>query len=367
MMVSVGRHSTDEEGRQVNERSPGRRQPTRASRPGLKEVALRAGVGISSVSRVLSGHPEVSEVMRNRVMDAVAAIGYEPDLLAQSMRTGESMTIGFVVGDISNPLLSEIALGAEMRMRESGYSMMITNSINDSELEATHISLFQQRRVDGLILSISDETSELVTGALQKVDSPVVLVDRQLSGFPFSAVACDHAQGIRDAFDHLVALGHTKIGMVNGNPNVRPSRERAAALRNACRIAGNVTATIRSAEFTAEHGYQATMAMLSGKDAPTAIIAGSNQILVGVMRAIRELGLSVPNDVSLVTCDDIPLSEFLDPALSTISRDPREMGRVAADLMLEGLAGEPPREVVLPTGFRATASCGPAKVADTHS
>lgn len=336
----------------------------RTGRPGIKEVAQRAGVAVSSVSRVLTGHPEVSDIMRNRVLDAVAAIGYQPDILAQSMRTGATMTIGFVVGDISNPLMSEIALGAEVQMRDHGYSMMIANSINDPELEAENIAMFQNRRIDALILSVSDESSEPVAAALRRNATPAVLVDRQIPGFNYSAVISDHAQGIGEACDHLIALGHSRIGMVSGNPNVRPSRERARALRLASRRSGALNVAILSGEYTAEHGYESTVAMMTGRDAPTALIAGGNQILVGVMRALRDLGLGFPNDVSLITCDDIPLSEFLSPALSTISRNPREMGEVAADLLLEQLRGAVVREARLPTGFRATESCGPA--ATTH-
>lgn len=343
----------------VNPRATG---PARSPRPGIKEVAARAGVGVASVSRVLSGHPEVSEVMRNRVMDAVAALGYEPDRLAQSMRTGATMTVGFVVGDISNPLMSQIALGAETRMRESGYSMVLTNSGNDPELEAEHISLLQQRRVDALILSVSDEGSELVSSALRRVGpKPVVLVDRQLSDFEVSVVDCDHARGLNEAFDHLVQLGHRRIGMINGNVNVRPSRERERALRRAARLSGEVSVAIRNGNFSADHGYESTMAMLSRPDAPSAVIAGSNQILVGVLRALRDLELRIPDDVSLVTCDDITLSEFLTPALATISREPALMGRAAAELLLAEIGGAEPQHVLLPTGFRPAASCGPAR------
>lgn len=359
MDSSVGAVTDDRDA--SGKRSAASVRSVRAARPGIKEVAKRAGVGVSSVSRVLSGHPEVSEVMRNRVMDAVAAIGYEPDPVAQSMRTGATMTIGFVVGDISNPLMSEIALGAETEMRSSGYYMMLANSVNDSELEAANIGLFQKRRVDGLMLSISDESSSAVASALERFGAPVVLIDRQLPGLQLSSVNCDHDAGISAAFTHLQSLGHTRIALVNGNSDVRPSRERASALRRLAR-GPSVSVAVRGGEFTAKHGYDSTMAMMSGRDAPTAIIAGGNQILVGVLRAFRDLHLEVAKDVSLVTCDDITLSEFLSPALSTIWRDPREMGRVAARLLLSQLQGGAPEAVVLPTAFRVTESCGPVNV-----
>ena len=125
----------------------------------MREVARLAGVAMSSVSRVLSGHPDVSPAMRERVMEAVDELGYEPDLLAQSLRRATTRSVGFVVGDISNPLLAEIALGAETTLRDAGYSMLLTNSENDPALDAGHARLLLQRRVDGLLLSLAAEAT----------------------------------------------------------------------------------------------------------------------------------------------------------------------------------------------------------------
>lgn len=327
------------------------------SRTGIREVADRAGVAVSSVSRVLSDHPDVSELMRNRVMDAVAALGYQPDRLAQSLRTGESKTVGFMVGDISNLLLSQIVLGAEIGLHDSGYSTLLTNSLNEPTRDLEQMTLLVQRRVDGLLLSLNDETNPEFNQALAALDIPAVLVDRQIEGIELSAVLSDHATGMRDAIDHLVSLGHRHIGLVNGNPRVRPSRERSEELRRAGNRYPDLTGTVRSSSYSAQHGYDTTLDLCSSRNGPTAIIAGGNQILIGVLGALREKGLSVPNDVSLVTCDDLPLSEFLEPELSTISREPRRIGEEAATLLLDMIQGEPARVVTLPTAFRPTASC----------
>jgi LacI family transcriptional regulator, galactose operon repressor len=131
--------------------------PTASGRSSMRQVAEMAGVAMSSVSRVLSGHPDVSPAMRERVMEAVERLGYEPDLLAQSLRRKATRSVGFVVGDISNPLLAEITLGAETTLREAGYSMLLTNSENDPALDASHVRLLMQRRVDGLMLSLASE------------------------------------------------------------------------------------------------------------------------------------------------------------------------------------------------------------------
>lgn len=327
-------------------------------RVGMQEVADRAGVALSSVSRVLSGHPDVSDVMRNRVIDAVAALGYEPNLLAQSLRRGASMTVGFVVGNISNPLLAEIGLGAETGLRAAGYSMLLANSMDDADLDRAHIRLFAQRRVDGLLLSPASETSRATLSTLNHIALPGVMVDRGTAATPsMSAVLTDHAGGITAAVEHLVAVGHRRIALVNGNADVRPARERAATLRRVCRRFGGVTGIVRSGAFTTVHGAAATAALLDQQDPPTAIIAGSNQILVGVLGTLRDRGITVPDDISLVTCDEVPLSEFVRPPLTTIHRDPQLMGSIAAELLLELLAGGAPRTVTLPTSFRATESC----------
>jgi LacI family transcriptional regulator len=321
----------------------------------MREVAERAGVALSSVSRVLSGHPDVSPVMRNRVLDAVAALNYEPDLLAQSLRTGETRTIGFLVADISNPLMSRIAVGAEVTLRKSGYAMLLSNSFNEPGLDATHVRLFQQRRVDGLLLSLSDETDADLVTVLERLDLPAVLVDRQIQRVPFASVVNDHAAGIRAAVAHLFELGQRSIALVNDSRSVRPARERAAALRRACRGLPGVTCVVRSVALHPEAGYLATKELLLSDNPPTALIAGSNQILVGVLAALRDLGLSFPDDISLATCDDFPFSDHL--AITTIFRDTRQLGEVAAALLLEQLTGGPSRRVVLPTFLRTTDSC----------
>lgn len=324
---------------------------------GMKAVAERAGVALSSVSRVLSDHPDVSAVMRNRVLDAAASLGYEPDLLARSLRSGATLSIGFVVGDISNPLLAHVALGAEQQLHAAGYSMLLANSGNDPAQDAAHIRSFWQRRVDGLLLSLADEGASETAAALSRGKAPYVLIDREVPLEDASAVLPDHTAGTTAAVKHLIDLGHRRIALVNGNPRVRPARQRETALRKACRAAPGVSGIVRSGAFSAEHGAAATAALLDADQPPTAIIAGSNQLLVGCLRTLREAGVEVPRDLSLVTCDDVQLSEFLTPPIATISRDPAEMGRAAADLLLARIGGQPPQKVRLPVGYRPTGSC----------
>jgi LacI family transcriptional regulator len=320
----------------------------------MREVADRAGVALSSVSRVLSGHPDVSPVMRNRVLDAVAALNYQPNLLAQSLRTGSTMTTGFLVADISNPFMSQVALGAEVELRAAGYGMLLTNSFNEIEQDVAHVQLLAQRRVDGLLLSLSDEVDHELRDTIDSLDLPLVLVDRQLKGSSYAAVLSDHASGMESLVALLAGLGHRDIALVNDSRQVRPSRERAAAFRRACKAA-RITGTVHLSSLSRGEGYVATRGLLSDPGRPTAVVAGSNQILVGVLDATRELGLDIPGDLSVATCDDFDLSGYAQ--ITMVYRDSREIGRTAASLLLEQLADEPPRSVTLPTELRPTTSC----------
>jgi len=325
---------------------------------GMRQVARLAGVAMSSVSRVLSGHPDVSAAMRVKVMTAVEQLGYEPNLLAQQLRRGATQTVGFVVGDISNPLLAQITLGAEVALRAAGYALLLTNSVNQADLDASHVRLLQQRRVDGLLLSLADESNAAAALALGRSTIPAVLIDRDLAGADqASAVLSDHAEGIGAAAEHLITLGHRRLALIAGSPHVRPTRERVRALEDTVARHRSVSCQVRAGAFSEVHGEAATRDLLDSRRPPTAIIAGGNQILIGVLRALRAAGRQVPTGVSLVTCDDTPLSEFLEPPLATIRRDPRELGRVSAELLLRRLGGAGPETVVLPTTFAASSSC----------
>jgi len=330
----------------------------------MREVADLAGVAMSSVSRVLSNHPDVSPRMRARVLSAVDELDYKPNLLAQGLRRRETLSVGFVVGDISNPLLARIVTGAEAVLREAGYSMLLTNSEGEPELDAEHVLLFEQRRVDGLILSSASERYEPTIDALRRADVPIVVVDRELPPeLGASRVLSDHRTGMTAAVQHLLDLGHRRIGLILGQP-VRPTTERRRALEDAFTGRGlPATYAVCEGRFSAEHGEAAACELLDRPDPPTAVIAAGNQLVVGALRVLGERGIGLPDDLSFVGCDDVDITELYRPAIATVRRDNFELGRVAAELLLRRLRGEhEPAEVVLPTEFVARASCGPPRV-----
>lgn len=328
----------------------------------MQEVAARAGVAMSSVSRVLSGHPDVSDAMRERVMSAVDDLSYEPDWLAQSLRRQETRTIGFVMGDISNPLMASIALGAERLLREQGYSLVVTNSEGNPQRDAEHVQLLGYRRVDGLLLATANERHRPTIDALRKVGIPRVVIDRELpKSLGASATFFDHRTGMREAGAHLLNFGHRHVALILGH-EVRPSRERLAGLTEAYEAAGlEPTFSVFGGTYSEEHGQAATREALSATRPPTAIIAASNQLVTGALRELAQRGLKVGTDVSLIACDEISLTELHDPPIAVVKRDNLEAGRRSAELLLGLLANDgKPSIVTLPTWFVPRPSVSPA-------
>ncbi len=325
----------------------------------IREVADRAGVAISSVSRVLSGHPDVSERMRSRVNQAVEELGYVPDFVAQSLRRQSTRSIGFVVADISNPLFAQIAQGAESTFRARGYSMMITNSEGDPTVDAEHVRLFLQRRVDAMLLSLASETDAEVLRLLRELETPVVVIDRNVpADLGASAVLSDHRQGMREAVEHLLALGHRRIGLINGDA-LRPPQERLAALQEVYAARGlEPTYQVVAGPVSPAQGRAALAQLLDGPEPPTAVITGTNRFLIGALQELQARGLRVGADLSLVSCDEIDLTAIYDPPIAVIARDNRELGRRAGELAL-AMLDEPGtvEQVLLPTTFTPRASC----------
>ena len=332
----------------------------RGHRVSMREVAERVGVAMSSVSRVMSGHPDVSPAMRARVLAAVNELGYEPDLLAQSLRRRETLTVGFVVGDISNPLFAEIVMGVEATLHANSYSMLLTNSLGDPAMEAAHIGLLSQRRVDGLVISVLDETHPESIVRLRELEIPVVVLDRAVPGIAVSRVLSDHRSGMRDAVLHLLDLGHRRIALIVGT-GVRPALERRAGFEEAFAVRGlPPTYSILEGSFAVEHGSAAMRELLTWPEPPTAVIAGGNQLMIGALRVVTECGIHLGTELSFVGCDDVSIADLYQPAIAVVRRDNVEMGRTAAELLLARMReGASPTDVELPTEFVARPSCRP--------
>jgi LacI family transcriptional regulator len=336
-----------------------------AAQPGapvtIRDVARKAHVSLSSVSRVLTEHPDVSRPMQPRVLRATAALGYEPDFIAQSLRRGVTHTLGFLIGDISNPVFADVIRGAEDHARSQGYAIMLTNSEGDPELDARYLHLFLRRKVDGIILSTAETGSPQVARALLDPTVPFVVLDRDVPpNSKVSTVFGDHASGMRQATTHLIERGHTAIAFISGPEHLKPSRERIRGFRTAFEAAGLKPNPdfVRIGSLRPNFGRDQAVDLLRHADRPTAIIAGSNRLLTGVLEGVQQSDLVVGRDLALAGCDDVDLARLYRPPISVVIRDQYRLGQVACELIIERLANPdaPVRTVTLPTQFVARAS-----------
>lgn len=313
----------------------------------------------ATASRALNGKPFVSEDVRERVLAASETLGYRPDVAARSMRTGTTGAVGLVVSDISNPLFASIALAADRALGPAGIALMVANSANDVVHEGELLAAFRQRRLDGLMIAAADEQAGGLADRIASFQASVLL-DREVPGSAADRVLSDHSDGFAQAMRHLAGLGHRRIAIVAGTTAQRGSRVRLAAYRHEVDELGidDDARLCREGAMTVEDGYRAVGDLLGLDDPPTAIVAANNQLFAGVFSAIRDLGISVPDELSLVACEETDLTSLHNPPLDVVRRDVGELGRVAAELLLERL--ESPRrrrrEVVLPTTFEARGS-----------
>lgn len=329
----------------------------------IQDVATRAGVAISSVSRVLSGHLDVSDQMRSKVESAVKQLDYEPDHLAQSLRKGTTMTIGFLIRDITNPLFSIVAQSAEQELRKSGYSMILINSDGDEESEKANFILFKRRRIDGVIASLVSEDAPYVRTTVDELGAPIVLLDREVTGLNASAVICDHRSGVAQATESLVKLGHKKIAFISGGADVFITRNRLKGIedvfaKNSILIDRNL---IRLGKFSEKFAYEQTLDLLTSVARPTALITGGISASAGTLKALKELGLVPGKDIAFVALDEWPMFDVLTSHISSVYRDPEEMGRQAARLILGVISGQKPAQSIIPTIYRERSSTCPVK------
>jgi LacI family transcriptional regulator len=329
------------------------------SSTGIREVAKLAGVARSSVSRVFSDQPNVSDRMRQKVLKAAAEVGYEPDLLASSLRKGSTKTVGLLLRDISNPLFALVAHACEMRLREAGYAMLIANSGGTLEGEEVGLNLLRRRRVDGVIVSLDSEVAASTLSELSAFTVPVVLIDREVKGIPhLGAVLCDHFTGIDAAVGDILRHGHRRIALITGELDVRSTRERLRGYRHAHKdFSIPVDEDLLSfGSFDSDFAHTEMLRLLSGKHPPTAVITGGIGSSAGAFQAFSELGVRPGVDISMVVLDEWPLFDLAIPSISSVSRNPSTIGSSCAHMLLEMLRGSRPKRVLLETNYTARAT-----------
>jgi LacI family transcriptional regulator len=274
-----------------------------------------------------------------RVLRAADKLGYRPNRIARGLKTSRSHTIGVLIPDITNPLFPPILRGIEDRLDEEGYTSLIVNTDNDPERERIYLEAMRGRQVDGFISATARLDRELLAD-LAGAGTPLVLINRSLEDGSVPAVTVDDRRGIGLAVQHVAALGHKQIGHVAGPQNLSTGHRRHQGFTDAMREAGlKVTKKhVRfTSYFTEEEGAKACGELLDAAPELTAIVAANDLVAIGCYDALAERGLRCPQDISIAGFNDMPFVEKLRPALTTVRVPQREIGKVAADLLLEQL------------------------------
>jgi LacI family transcriptional regulator len=340
----------------------------------LNDVARLAGVSTMTVSRVINNSGYISPEARARVNVAIAELGYMPNILARQLRSKRTKTIALVVTDITNPFFTTIARGVEDVAGARGYAVMFCNTYESEAEEIDYIRLLIQRRIDGVLLVPATNSSGSLE-LLQKHGLPVVVLDRRARFEErVDEVRTDSEAGAYAIVNHLLELGHRRIAVLTGPEGVSTSADRVAGYRRARAEKGLASEPeqVLFGEYNEASGFEMTRKILAGRPRPTAIFAANNFIAFGAIRALREVGMQTPEDMSIVVFDDLPPSWNLDPFLTVVAQPAYEIGRQAAELMLERLAGKAPSEprtIVLPSEMITRRSTAPPRPepADTTS
>ena len=316
--------------------------PTRRSQTvKVRDVARAAAVAVGTVSRVLNDHPTVTRDLRERVERAMADLGYELDVTAQSMRAGRSRLVACAIRDFDIPRFALFIKEAEAVLREAGYTLLLASTTNRPDVEIDLLRAFRGRRVDGVMMTLSDEEHRDVRQALSEAPMPVLLIDRD-SVAVLDRVTADHRRGAGLATSHLLGLGHRRIAMLVGDIKAFPSRSRLEGFREA-HVAAGVTPDprlLRDNVLSSEDAYRATASLMGVENPPTALFVAAMDMLGGCLRALRTMNIAVGDRVSVVAGSDSDLAELHTPPVTAIAWDLAAMGRHAATMLLERMRGD---------------------------
>ena len=326
----------------------------------IKEVALRAGVSVATVSRVLNDHPAVRPDTRERVLAAVADLGYRPNAVARSLRTDQTRTLGLVISDVLNPFFTELARAVEDQARALGYSVIIGNADEQPELQDHHVRTLIDRRIDGLLVSPTDGGSPLILETACEGGTPMVFVDRWIPGVDVPVVRTDGADAVRDLVAHLYRLGHRRLAIIGGPAATTTGSERVEAFRQALAEHGLLLPLeyVGQGDFQADSGRRITARFLDLAEPPEVVFATDNLMALGAMDEIRARGLSVPGDIALAAFDDIPWFVHTDPPITAIAQPTGELGRAAVRALVDRIEGRAAESVTLSARLVVRRSCG---------
>jgi LacI family transcriptional regulator len=318
----------------------------------MRDVAALAGVGIKTVSRVVNNEPGVSEATRWKVLEATHRLNYQLDMAARSLRRAgrETLSIGLLLPSVANPFHGQIHRALADVLAPHGLAVLAASMDDDAGREKALVAAFLRRRVDGLVLTPIAKSQAYLMPERSR-DLPMVFVDREPVGIDADAVVSDNAAGAAKAAAHLISQGHTKLAYLGGRTDIQTARERRRGFIDELGRAGIPTATVPFLEGLQgeESARRAARELLTGIAPPTAIFSAQNLVTLGIMRALKELGLS--RAVALVGFGDFTLSDMTEPGITVVAQYPEHIGRLAAERVLARIGGDrqEPRTYIVPT------------------
>lgn len=326
----------------------------------IKDVALHAGVSVTTVSHVVNDTRHVSKEGRARVEAAIRELGYVPSAVARSLKSNTTRTLGMLTPNSSNPYFAEIVRVVEDRCFAAGYTLILCNTEDESSRQSVYLKVLAERRIDGLIV-VSTGDDEALVSQLRGLPMPTVLLDREIDDPGCDLVETAHMDGGLLAVRHLLSLGHRRIACIGGPVHVSVGEQRIEGWRLALAESGaasSVGALLWRGGFTSQGGYEAMHAILRDTHRPSAVFVCNDLMAIGALRAVHESGLRVPDDISIVGFDDIELAAYTSPPLTTVAQPKNLIGALAVDMLLERVGGRrrETRKLVLQPELRVRAS-----------
>ncbi|GAA4657810.1 LacI family DNA-binding transcriptional regulator [Kineococcus glutinatus] len=327
----------------------------------MADVARLAGVNASTVSHVVNGTRPVSDGTREAVLRAIAQTGYRHNALARSLATSSTTTLGLASSISANPHFADLVRAVESAARAAGYTLLLGDTHDDAEQELRVVQELADRRVDGVLLAPSPHAGERALPLLRAAGVPTVLVDR-FTDDGLDQIAPENVEATAALAGHLADIGHTRVAMVVGMPGLHSSAERLAGYRRTVAERGldDDPALVVAGGSEPGRAAEAVAALFARAGRPSAVVVGNNAMTIGTMRALRDLGLRVPDDVALACYDDFEWSDLFEPRLTAIAQDVPRMGARAVAMMLERIADPalPARAERVVPALRHRTSCG---------
>ncbi|MFO7257423.1 MAG: LacI family DNA-binding transcriptional regulator [Bacteroidota bacterium] len=297
----------------------------------IVDIAKKAGVSITTVSRVLNGKAEqyrISKKSQNKIRETARKLNYIPNQFAAGLKSGKSNTIALIIPSLSNPFFAEIASEINAEVRNRGYITIIGDSDEDRQIENEELLQMRSRNIEGLLIAPTGQNGSILK-QLNDQGLPVVCIDRYFEELDIPYVSTDNYQGAVMATQHLLEYGHKRIACIQGKQDSVPNKRRIEGFKDAMKEAGIEPFSITGNDFSEQNGYKETKLILHKRQRPTAIFALSTTIALGCIKAMREENVAIPDDISLITFDDHPFLDYLATPLTCISQPTRDICRMA--------------------------------------